>query len=387
MSQEAAPDWSAQWAPPSDPEKPLCPYQQGFEVEIRTHTAPEPFGHRLYAPGLRQRVADDVLRKTTQTALVVGNPPIEPATAPAPASTLAVQRARLTITDSLAIGNARGAQVVICSIERAPATDDLATPPVTFTAVAKIFDALCYPFANREFPTIPVDPTYDADVDYSREVAAFEHMRKTGGQLGGFAPDYYGSWTFTLPIHHNGEARTRPVRLILLENLSGASMTALYATNTSGPGAVPDAFHISEDWRLEVLARLLEGIMRQRHAGVDQRDLAPRNVHLVAPQPGERLVPGGAVPPRVVLIDYNISIVWEKSLMGLLPYHYPNTLLPPNPMKMYWTETLPQLAGWVPDEWYKKPKLRQQWLVQRFGGQNAARFAPLENEGELDFTE
>lgn len=373
----------APWAPPPDPEKPNCPYQPGFRVDIRSHVAPEPFGHRLYGAAPRGKVAPDVLKKVTQTTLVVGNPPSEHATARPPTPV----RGRLTVTDSIAIGNSRGAQLVACSVELLPKGPG--AKPVTIRAVAKIYDALYYSFANKDHPTVPVDPAFDADVDYSCEVAAFEHMRdKARDMLGGFAPGYHGSWTFDLPIRHNKKALTRPVRLVLLEHLHGRSMKELYAMNTPGLNAIPDALHINEEWRLEVLGRLLEGIMKQRHAGVDQRDLATRNVYLV-PTQGQALVPGGA-SPRVVLIDYNVSIVRDKTQAGRQAAGVPKPKANPepkprNPMEVYWNESLPELHGWVPNEWYKKPKLRQQWLAKRFGGKNAAYFEPVTQK--LSFAE
>lgn len=365
--------FSPPWTPPPDPEKPNCPYQPDFKAEIRSHVAPEPFGHRLYGVAPRSKAASDVLEKVTQTTLVVENPPSEHATA----LPLTPVRGRLTVTDSIAIGNSRGAQLVACTVEWVG--KDHGILPVTIRAVAKIFDALYYSFANKDFPTVPVDPTFDADADYSREVAAFEHMRdKSPSMLEGFAPGYHGSWTFDLPILHNKKVLARPVRLVLLEHLHWRSMKELYALNSPGLSEAPDAFYINEEWRLEVLKRLLEGIMKQRHIGVDQRDLATRNIYLV-PLQGQTLIPGDSLP-RVVLIDYNASIVWDRTQVEKHPGPKPR-----NPMEVYWKESLPELYGWLPNEWYQKPNLRQQWLVEQFGGKKAAYFEPVIHK--LDFTE
>ncbi|KAG8159689.1 hypothetical protein KVR01_010326 [Diaporthe batatas] len=358
-----------QWKPPADPEKPPCPYQPDLTLELLSHTAPEPFGHNLYgpSPSPRVRVPDANLKQVTQTRLVVENPPVEAATV---TSSVEPRSARLTITGNIAVADARGAQVVACSVEL-PAAKTPGAKTTTFTAVAKIYDALYYSFANKDFPDKPDDPTWEADMDYSRE-------------LGGFAPRYYGSWTFSLPIRHNGKVVTRQVRLILMEKLPGASMRDLYQTSTSTPDVEPNAHHMNEKWRLEVLARFLEGEVIQNHIGVDQRDLAARNIFLVPPQGQTALNPDGPAP-RVVLIDYNTSIVWQKTTMGFLPHHYPKAELPLNPMERYWHESLPELWGWWPKEWNARPKLRQQWLVKCFGGSNSAQFAPIEKK--LSFTE
>jgi hypothetical protein len=130
--------------------------------------------------------------------------------------------------------------------------------------VAKIYDALYYSFTNKIHPAYHVDPAWEADIDYSREVAALEHMRdlKTSCQLGGFAARYYCSWTFYLLICHNGEVATRPVRLVLMEKLPGASIWILCHSSKSTPNTEPNAHHMEEEWHLEVLARLLEGEVR-----------------------------------------------------------------------------------------------------------------------------
>ncbi|GAW23872.1 hypothetical protein ANO14919_134490 [Xylariales sp. No.14919] len=62
---------------------------------------------------------------------------------------------------------------------------------------------------------IPNDFVWQADMDYSREAAAYNHLEAAMKlQLPGFAPRYYGSWTFELPVTGN---RRRAVRLILIE--------------------------------------------------------------------------------------------------------------------------------------------------------------------------
>lgn len=159
-------------------------------------------------------------------------------------------------------------------------------------------------------------------------------------------------------------------------------MKELYTTNTSGPNAASDALHIKESWRLEVLRLLLVGIMKQRHAGIDQRDLATRNIYLVPPPGQPTLIPGGPTP-RVVLFDYNVSIVTAKTKVGIQtaklpkPAANPEPTKPRNPMEVYWTESLPELHGWIPNEWYQEPKLRQKWLMKQFGGERAINFAPV----------
>jgi hypothetical protein len=355
------------WTPPPDPEKPNCPYLPGFKVEIKAHVPPPPFGGRFYGRGTRPVVADEWLKSVTQTKHVLSHPPLETRGPPQP------HAAELTVMKSLAIGNARGAQLATCSI----------TPKTTgmkpFIAVAKIFDPLYYSFSNA-LVSLPVDVVRVADGDYSREAAAYEYLQKIG-ETGLFTPKYFGSWTFTLPITtHSAKTHQRPVRLVLIEHLDGSSMRKLYVQNSPRLGAEPDALHYDEEYRLEVLAKVLDGVVKQRHAGLDQRDLAPRNVILV-PSPHDQPWPKQTVP-RVVLVDYNNSLVYERTRYGKEGFHISS--LPRNPADLYWNESMPEFVGWTPPEWDQNPSLRQEWLLHRFGGSRKSIYEPLSNK--LEFT-
>lgn len=261
----------------------------GFQVTIKNHTALPPFGSSSYTLQPPPHVSREWLRSVTQTEQVVTNPPLETA----PPSKQRV--AELTITKPLATGNARDAQILLCSILPREAGAK------ALIAVAKVCDSLYY----SSMPNIgdcPRDAVFYADRDYSREVAAYECLSKAG-QTGSFTPDYFGSWTFSLPITHNGQRRQRPVRLILIENLADTCMRYLFIQK--GFDQI-DAFQLSKEYRLQVLAILLDGLVRQYHAGVNQNDLAPRNI-IIVPPPGKTQVIG-AHPPRVVLIDETVLL-------------------------------------------------------------------------------
>ncbi|ROV96509.1 hypothetical protein VMCG_07837 [Cytospora schulzeri] len=241
--------------------------------------------------------------------------------------------ARLTITKSLATGDSRGAQIVLYVVLR-------------------------------------------ADQDYSREAAAYEYLRNAD-HTGSFTPAYIGSWTFTLPISFEGQIRRRPVRLVLIEHLAGTCMRDLFVRH--GPGQF-DALHLSEQYRLSILAILLDGVVRQHHAGLIQGDIAPRNV-IIVPPPDETQA-DGRCPPRVVLIDYNISIIYEMTKYGKLPNQLAK--LPENPMQRYWTQSLLNFAGWYPPEWSSNPRLRQKWLLREFGGDKRRLYEPVKEKLELE---
>lgn len=117
----------------------------------------------------------------SQTKHVVTFPPLE---TPAPAQP---KTARLIVIKSLAIGNARGAQIVLCSVIP-HGQEENASP---FQAVAKIYDPLYYSFVT-DIGHCPSDVVLRADSDYTQEAAAYEHLERAG-QTGSFAPAYFGS--------------------------------------------------------------------------------------------------------------------------------------------------------------------------------------------------
>lgn len=345
------------WSPPPDPDKPDCPYIPGFEVDIKTHVAPPPFDYNFYSPRPRPEIKSEWLRSATQTKQILTYPPLE---TPSP---LQQDDARLIVTKCLATGNSRGAQILLCSIVPRKAG---AAP---FTAVAKVFDPLYYAFVS-DFGYSPVRVVDKADKDYSREAAAYEHLCRFG-QTGLFAPDYFGSWTFNLVISHNGQTHQRPVRLVLIEHLAGACMRDLI---------IQDGTRLSEQYRLQVMAILLDGIVKMEHSGLGQRDISPRNV-IILPPPDTQVAE--ARPQRVVLIDYNISIIWELSKYGKLPFQLLKQ--PQNPMKRFWDDWMVDFDDWVPAAWSQKPRLLQEWLLREFGGHRKMRYEPIEEK--LEFTE
>ncbi|KAH6839551.1 hypothetical protein B0I37DRAFT_386698 [Chaetomium sp. MPI-CAGE-AT-0009] len=357
------------WSPPPDPEKPACPYQEeGFAVEIKRHDPPPPFGDPHYGSGIWQGRSDAVdLESVTQTELVLAYAPLEcrNTISSTPAAT-----ATLTILRTLAVEDGRGAQLVVCSVTPSPCPQD-----PDGVVIAKIFDPLYYSFESPHASHVAVDVVRAADVDYTHEAAALNHLDRMGkgGYTGLSAPEYFGSWTFTLPITHAGQKVQRSVRLVLMENIKGYSMR--------------DACHdpallskYSESDRLDILAMLLDSYVRQRHAGVDQRDLAARNVVLRQPSTSSPSGPNKKPLPQPVIIDYNIAVVFELSRHGKPPFQLAE--LPQNPMRLFWNAGFGEFEGWVPSKWHDgyNWKLGQQWLKERFGGEAASQYAPVNTE-------
>lgn len=148
--------------------------------------------------------------------------------------------------------------------------------------------------------------------------------------------------------------------MILIETLNGVSIQDTRVQNSSNRNWEIDSFHYPEDYRLEVLARAMDGYVKQLKIGLNQGDFAGRNVILVAnSQEGDKA--GGLVLPRIVLADYNIAKVVK------MPQEQADWL-PCNPAAVFWNACLwEDFGGWVPNKW-QDWKIQQDWLMQRFNG-------------------
>ena len=328
------------WSPPEDPDKPGLPYLPGFTAGI----------HRHCTAGTESRphLSEERLKSMTQSELVATCPATEPST-PAPSDT---ETAQININAPISIGAVRGPQIVACTVA-------LSRTSKHFQAAAKIYDPLYYNF-KTDIGNYPRDCVYEADEDYRTEAAAYEHLRKHPGQSSAFAPEYYDSWAFALSITVDGKPQTRTIRLILMELLDGTSIQATRIQNNPVKSMGTDSFHYPEEYRIEVLARAIDGYVRQLRTGLVQGDFAGRNVMLIPKSHGdprgERVC--GLAMPRIVLIDYNIARIGNLSLE-------PGEL-PANPAEALWGEDLwHDFPGWVPNEW-QDVKVQQDWLLRRF---------------------
>lgn len=373
------PDWTPRvplrsWSPPEDPDRPTLPYMPGFQARIQSHVAPAPFGsERLYGSWPREQVSSAELQTLAQSALVVSHPPMEAATTSSEIK-IPSETAQLTITSHISVGCGSGAQVVVCTVAKDGG------PP--FQAVAKIYDALYYRFSHS-LAMLPRDVTAEADKDYATEAAAYNQLTRAG-RAGHVTPAYYGSWTFDLPISSGGVQQMRPVRLVLIEHLHGSNLKGLQIQNGVHIRTSRDAFHLPEEYRLEVLAQAMDAYVRALHCGVDQNDFADRNILICSKNTSIATDTVNTAIPRVVLIDYNTAIVSSWTLDGRRAEE--SSALPVNPMKWFWEQAIGgDFRGWVPPEWDAVRKPMQEWLVQRFGSEEQrALYAPVTEELKLD---
>ncbi|KAK3900790.1 hypothetical protein C8A05DRAFT_45436 [Staphylotrichum tortipilum] len=348
------------WSPPPDPFKPPLPYQPGFTVPIARHTPPPPFGDRRHAPTNFHNLSAINLHTATQTEVVLASPPLEAdtLTPPPPGET-----ATLTVLSPIAVSDDRGAQIVLCRITPASGAP--------YRAAAKIFDPLYYPFAHPDASYVPQNIARLADVAYSHEAAAYEHLQHRPDLP---VPKYFGAWTFELAVETPQGRRRRAVRVVVMEYVPGRSIREIAESRVLAGG-----FSVEE--RLEVLAGALEAAVVVRHSGVDQRDLAGRNV-ILRETTGRDKATGEkeALKHRVVLIDFDTAEVTSLTLRGA----HPHELLPrpQNPMALFWHDSLPEFEGWKPAEWeYGGSSVRRGWLRERFGGRRGEEYEPV---GELE---
>lgn len=286
------------------------------------------------------------------------------------ASSSGRETAQLTITAPIAIGAARGSQVVTVKVTPVVGNDF----GKSFEAVAKIYDPLYYNF-KLDLAHRPRDCVRDAERDYNNEVTAYEYLQCIP-ESGNFVPEYYGSWEFNLRINIRGQPHTRTIRVILIESLKGTSILATRARNNPDRRKALDSFHYPEGYRLEVLARAMDFHVRLLRKGLLQGDFAGRNIILV---PRNSAAPEDIVcdlpMQRIVLIDYNNA--WISKDMPLEE----TRRLPANPASVFSGEYLwDSFPGWVPHEW-EDEELQQGWLINRFTGPGREElYSPMSDE-------
>ncbi|KAH9987337.1 hypothetical protein F4779DRAFT_285812 [Xylariaceae sp. FL0662B] len=336
------------WEAPPEPLRPRNPYKRGQSFMIRKHIASPPFGERYpYYAGLREHASERELRTKTLVELCLEHPPMK--------GQIVCEDAprRLHIVEGIRVKDDGGAQLVTCRLADRP--DEY---------VAKIYDPLYYGFHDRMWSDQPRDVTWEADHDYCREAAAYLELDGTFG--GKETPKYHGSWTFQMPLDLPDGAKTRDVRMILIERTEGRSMLDVR------PDPFPDAV------RLETVARIMEAFSRITYAGVRHGDISQRNIMLC----------DGDAPNtigRVVIIDFNFAVVERLDDFELeFGTRLEKADKPQNPADDCWDGGF--LYGgfgeWFPRSWEYRPRPLQDWLNERWG--KSQDFTAPKEHGELD---
>ncbi|KAL1869577.1 hypothetical protein Daus18300_005431 [Diaporthe australafricana] len=339
------------WKPPEDPDKPSLPYMVSFTVEIRRRKAPT-------TAALRPELPRHYLETVTHSEAIMASP-LESNTnsendtnkdteTDAQSGQVRNETAQLLATAPIATGDARSAQLLAVTV----------TPNGSDTASSKPYEANFESGIGHH----PEDCVYSASDDYINEATAYEYLHEAG-KTGSFVPEYYGCWNLCLPITIKGASKLRSVNLVLIERLRGDSLLSTRIRSNPDGRETMDSFHYPEEFRLELLARAMDGYARLLRLGIVQRDFAARNLILVAQSPA---TPGHMVHdhhlPRIVLVDYNNAYILENTTQDQIQS------LPVNPAAVFWAEHIwRQFRGWVPHEW-EDTRLQKEWLLERFAG-------------------
>jgi hypothetical protein len=313
--------------------KPALPYVVGATFVARRHEPPAPFGHGYDTPWPPYKTNDFRLPQIDYCLI---RQPLE-------GRTLDESRV-LTITGTVRTGYSFGAQIVV----------------VNGKIVAKIYDPLydaggdCYD--NKR------DVVVLADGDYSREAAAYEQLRRSPDTWS-LVPAYYGSWTIEIPTKAGDQTLTRHVRLILTEHIKGTVMSSVQ----------PQL--LSRQTRSAIMEKILEAESLIFNAGVQHRDMSPRNIMLV-PLASNVLFDDPHL--RVVIIDFNVSNVIRLSNASCpvsLQRKWPGKLL--GPVTRFWNAMEEfEARDWVNDEDGKA----NEWLWECFGQREE--YVPLVRDRE-----
>ncbi|VUC22430.1 unnamed protein product [Clonostachys rosea] len=179
-------------------------YRKGATLLIEQHIPPPPFGGGYDDKSLPRKEAYFEEGETlTQLQWCTQHPPLE--TEP-PAD---ARRHTMEILDVVAGGTQKPAQLVKCQLDGGKEV-----------FMAKIYD----PLFHRGYS---VDTTFWADSAYSKEAAVYEGIKRRGDD-GRLSPKYHGSWTSNLPVDDASvPARTRPVRMILMEYIEAPNFAAI----------------------------------------------------------------------------------------------------------------------------------------------------------------
>jgi serine/threonine protein kinase len=229
---------------------------------------------------------------------------------PVPGTTFPMDERFIEIAKAVRIGDKCGAQVVLT-------TDGL---------IAKIYDPLYYDFYDDFFRDSRIDVVDYADRDYITEAAAYSELRNTLFP-GSIMPAYHGSWTLNVPILDNDRGKSREVRLIIMEHVTGTSMLDL------------DPSSLACHERENIMIKLIEADVALHFSGVRHDDLEPRNIVLSLSNTSKTYEDGSF---RLCIIDFaTCALSKDNGRKGPTPKAH-------NPL-FYWVgRTLWSDWGWLP---------------------------------------
>ncbi|KAF4907197.1 hypothetical protein CGCVW01_v012613 [Colletotrichum viniferum] len=362
-------------------------YKLGTTITLTPHKPSNPFGAPAFPIPANVNIAD----MDFNDRKAAGTPPCWPTKASI-ASSENGKSVTVKLLKLLAGGPWLGPATFLCEVQHEPLS--LSRPyKLPKHLVAKFQDPL---FFEDEHPEEqgPFNQFGRANINFSRETAAYEHLRergyhgvsdkpqKDGRVRAHIAPRYYGAFIAEIKCYNpalRGEAAflTRSVGVILLEHIDGRSVLDLCTTH---PGAtlLPQTplqpfrnahgtLDTSRQARLDILKIFIDGYVHQLHAGVTHDSIAPENI-IVAPSRGPS--------PRVALLHYRDSIVNSKRKEPLRTWGSPDH--PPHPYDVFKNRHyLRRLAGWFPPQWMDEDNTEyEDWLIETFDDDSCGPYHP-----------
>lgn len=378
--------------------RPLQAYDSSFAVAITAHAPPTHSGSAQLHGG--DQIEQAWLKKHEHLDAVLCRRPFE-----APAPLKRPRTAKLVFIEPVRMTSTRGAQLFVCEVHYSDGSK-----PKRW--MAKLFDPLYYPFFEEEGifgASTWTDVTYLTDCEYANEAAMYTRLGDR--HMTGFAfPEYGGSWTFDLPVPSTkgnevascvlrgttsscpggckhvlspspaGRPVTRPIRLILMEQLRGETMAQILDKSSRSK------FGLGEEARMAIWAQFLHVQAHLYQANIDHGDIVPRNIMICSiPDPGSRgNALGNSQAPRcatcagaswrVVVFDFGHAESWENCWLA---QHFDR---PINPMSFWEQFCNSDFHSWWP-EWYEGDNSRRQsWLLENFGGDKAGRYTAYNGE-------
>lgn len=127
---------------------------------------------------------------------------------------------------------------------------------------------------------------------------------------------------------------------MLIKHLQRSNLKSEHCFGCSSPYNGPDSFHLSEEYRLEVLTYAINTYVQILHYSVEQNDFASRNIIVSSKNTStDTDTTGTSIPiPRVTLINYNAAIVYSCTRCGRSVEE--SLALPVNPIQWFWKQSL-----------------------------------------------
>jgi serine/threonine protein kinase len=226
--------------------------------------------------------------------------------------------AELEIVRLVRAGDRHSAQLL--AVRVLTSTHDL---PSGMDLVAKLCDPLYFDHEQDE-----ADPFLCVDQAYTHESAVYQKLADFQGSI---IPEYYGSFSLSLPVDH---MNSREVRLILMENVPGVSMQDLNPSN------------LAQSERQAIMKAIIDSETALYNCDIRHTDLYPRNI-LVLPPASTR---------KVVLVDSG------KALTRRCPFlEWEDRFLPGVPISPLsrWVKLREGFDGWVDWDW-------KAWVEQQY---------------------